>query len=164
MEIEPDKPESQPVPQGSPATYAQPAPLPEPVAQAPAQQPQYQAPPAPQPQYTAQPQTGPMAIQYRNPILWAALFFVPFVNFIVLLYWIYKTSEEIKSLGGQIPTIILVFLPIVSIYFLYKYAVEYARCVLRKDEWIVPFLMFFFPPIAIYVIQTELNKLAQKPA
>ncbi len=152
---------STPIPQQPAQPVQQPTPEPQPVQQPiPEPQPAYQPPAQP-----VQAPSGPVAIQSRNPIMWAILsLIIPFA----ILYWFYKTAEEIKSKGGQIPTILIMLVPLVgSLYFMFKYAKEFARCIKGSEEWIMTFLSFFIAPLGVYLVQTELNKLSpgkpQKP-
>ena len=147
----------QPVQQVTPTSQpVQNTATPQPVQNRPTQQPiqpAYQPPTQP-----VQAPMSPVTIQYRNPILWVILSLViPFGIF----YWLYKTGEEIKSKGGQIPHILIVLVPLVgSLYYFYKYSQEFARCINGSEEWIMTFLSFFIAPIGIYLVQTELNKLS----
>ena len=79
------------------------------------------------------------------------------------IYWIWKTKDEINSLGASIPTMLLILIPFIGgLYFMWKYCEAYAKFV-KKDEsaaLLVFLLWLFIAPIAQYLIQTELNKLA----
>jgi heme/copper-type cytochrome/quinol oxidase subunit 4 len=60
-----------------------------------------------------------MALQERNILLVYILSFVTVG--IYFIYWLYKTKNELKELGANIPSFILFFIPIANIYWLYKY-------------------------------------------
>jgi len=99
-------------------------------------------------------------IKRRNPFVVILLSFITLG--IYYLYWAWQTKREINSLGAQIPTTILFLIPIVNWYWMWKYCEGYAKYV-KKDEnaGLMTFLAFFVLfPIAEYLVQTELNKLA----
>jgi len=89
----------------------------------------------------------------------AALTFVLFALYIY--YWFYKTKQEINSLGADIPSFILIFIPIVNFFWFYKYAQGVVKFLKKGDG---PVLWFFFTlflmPIAAYFIQKKLNSYA----
>jgi hypothetical protein len=80
---------------------------------------------------------------------------------IYLLYWVYATKHEINNLGGKIPSFIFALLPLVHFYFYYCYARDFVNYVRRDTDqtsiWLYFFLFVFFPVIAPFVIQHELN-------
>ena len=101
-------------------------------------------------------------VKERNPVLVAVLGLVTFG--IYAIYWLYSTKKEMVGLGAQIPTFFLIIIPIVNIYWIYKYSMGAAQVAKKKDNsgliyfilWIIIF------PVAMYLIQTELNKRAGK--
>src|SRR3989344_6278654 len=59
-------------------------------------------------------------MQKRNPIAVALL---PFVTFgIYSIYWLVKTKGEMNSLGAKIPTAWLIIVPLVNIWWMWKYS------------------------------------------
>ncbi len=81
------------------------------------------------------------------------------------LYWWYKTKNEINSIGGTIPPYWFSFLPILRLYFDFRYAQDFVRFV-RQDndaviEWGYFFLILFMPFLRIFIIQYDLNKYAK---
>ncbi len=98
-------------------------------------------------------------IKRRNPVLVLILAFITFG--IYQLYWYVKTKNEINSLGAEIPTAWLIIIPVVCIYWLYKYAEGFSKYVKKDDSTIMWFVLLFFTgPIAMALIQNELNKMA----
>lgn len=95
------------------------------------------------------------------------LFFVGFMTVftfgIYLLYWTYKTKEEINSHGGNIPTFLAFFIPFVNFYFMYCYAKSFVEVILKnKDD--VPSIVIYTAglicayPLTMLFVQYELNK------
>lgn len=84
---------------------------------------------------------------------------------IYYLYWTYQTKEEINSLGGKIPTFILMFIPFVNIYFHYKYADSFVSVVEKKSNdtnsvAVTTLLLVFLPIVGILIVQNSLNKIS----
>ncbi|MET0932328.1 MAG: DUF4234 domain-containing protein [Mycetocola sp.] len=53
----------------------------------------------------------------------AAVFFLPLITFgIYWIVWLAKTRGELKSQGAAVPTTWLVIVPVVSIWWLWKFA------------------------------------------
>jgi hypothetical protein len=74
------------------------------------------------------------------------------------IYWLVKTKGELNELGAEIPTAWLVIIPFVNIYWLYKYAVGFAK-VNGDDHALIWFIVFLFLNIAMpAIVQIELNK------
>jgi len=98
-------------------------------------------------------------IKERNPIMVIILMMCTFG--IYGIYWIFVTSKELQELGAELPSIILVFIPIANIYYLYVYLKEWHRVVNYEQDFMMVLLIYFvFSPLAIYWVQTELNKKA----
>ena len=100
-------------------------------------------------------------VKQRNPALVAILGLITFG--IYALYWLYSTKKELVEKGAQIPTFILIIIPIANIYWLYKYSVGAAQVLRKKDNtglvWFILFLIIF--PVGMYLVQKELNTLAK---
>ncbi|MEN9561017.1 MAG: hypothetical protein RIQ56_290 [Candidatus Parcubacteria bacterium] len=98
-----------------------------------------------------------MAIKHRSPV---AIIIFSFITFgIYALYWAVKTKEEINSLGAQIPTAWLIIIPIVNLYFFYKYAEGFAVYVKKDNTPLLWFLLYLvIAPVAMIFVQIELNK------
>src|SRR5262245_49790393 len=102
----------------------------------------------------------PMKIKHRSPV---AIIILTIVTFgIYGLYWFVKTKGEINSLGAQIPTALLIIVPIANIYFVYKYSEGFATYVMKDKNTILWFLLYLVvAPVAMILVQIELNKLAR---
>ncbi len=99
-------------------------------------------------------------VEKRNPLVVVVLSLVTLGLY--GLYWIYKTKEEINSLGGTIPSFILAIIPLVNIYFMWRYCEEFTKHVKKDESPILYFLLWIVIfPVAQYLIQSELNKLAK---
>ena len=95
----------------------------------------------------------------RNILLVYILGFVTFG--IYFLYWLYKTKNELNELGANIPSFILALIPIVNIFWLYKYTEGWAY-VTKKDNAIIYFILFFLVNIIMpYIVQRDLNEIAR---
>jgi len=99
-------------------------------------------------------------IKKRNP---AFVIIFSIITFgIYGIYWAVKTKNEINSLGADIPTALLLIIPIANFYFWYKYADGFSTYVKKDNKGILWFLLYFFlPPVAIIIFQVELNNLAK---
>lgn len=99
-------------------------------------------------------------VDKRNPWLWLVLSFVTFG--IGAIYWMVKTKTEINSLGAKIPTAWFLIIPLVNFYWMYKYAEGFATYVKKGESAILWFILFaLFGPIALLLVQMELNKKAK---
>jgi hypothetical protein len=100
-----------------------------------------------------------MPPQERNILLVYILSFVTLGIYFV--YWLYKTKNELNELGANIPSFILFFIPIVNIFWLYKYTEGWAH-VTKKDNVIIYFIVFLFVNIIMpYLVQKDLNEIAR---
>jgi hypothetical protein len=92
----------------------------------------------------------------------ALVYLLGFITFgIYAIYWYIKTKDDMNEMGAKVPTGILLFIPLVQLFWLYKYAEAYAT-VLKKDNntvlWALLFIFVGF--ITPFMVQSELNKLA----
>jgi len=101
-----------------------------------------------------------MPIQKRNLLVVYLLGFITLG--IYFLYWYYATKEEMNEMGADIPTAILLIIPIANLYFLYKYCEAFATKIKKDNNTILWFLLAMFVGVVIpAVVQSELNKLAK---
>lgn len=79
------------------------------------------------------------------------------------LYWLHSTKEEMNNeLGADIPTSILLIIPIANIYWMYRYAEAFSEKVKEDDNAVLWALLFILVGIVIpALVQSELNKLAE---
>lgn len=97
-------------------------------------------------------------MQKRNPITVALLILVTFGIYGIV--WQVKTKEEMKSMGADIPTAWLLIVPIVNIYWLWKYSVGVDKVTNGKISAILSFLlMYLLGFIGAAIIQDSFNNL-----
>jgi hypothetical protein len=85
---------------------------------------------------------------------------------IYAVYWFYITAQEMKHYTRKYDTepvllTILMFIPLVQIYAMYKYSELYELT--SRDQlnrWILFLLWLVFPPAVWFIVQSELNDLA----
>ncbi|MCK5040016.1 MAG: DUF4234 domain-containing protein [Candidatus Aenigmarchaeota archaeon] len=77
------------------------------------------------------------------------------------IYWTISTKTEMNELGAEIPTAWLMIIPIVNLYWLYKYCEGFATKVKKDNNTVLWFVVYLFIGIVMpFIIQSELNKLA----
>ncbi len=100
-----------------------------------------------------------VTIQKRD--LFTVALLMLFTLGIYFIYWAVKTKGELCSMGADIPTAWLLIIPVVNFYFWYKYADAFTTFVKKGSDPIGYFLLMAFIPFAgVFVVQSELNKLA----
>lgn len=83
------------------------------------------------------------------------------------IYWFAKTRGEMNAKGADVPTTWLIIIPIVSIYYLYKYSMGVEKVTGAKMNGVVAFIILWFLTIVgMLIVQNEFNALAggTKPA
>lgn len=75
------------------------------------------------------------------------------------LYWIVKTKLELNKAGAHIPTAWLIIIPLINIYFLYKFAEGFCQVVLHDKTRTVTYfiLIFLLPFIGALIYQSDIN-------
>lgn len=67
------------------------------------------------------------------------------------IYWSVITKREINQAGGKVPNAFLMIIPLINIYFWYRYAQNYVSLVKKNNEerelWVY-FLICYLPTIA----------------
>ncbi len=99
-------------------------------------------------------------VKNRNPIL--VIIFSIITLGIYGIYWLYSTKKEMNELGAGIPTLWLIIIPLVNIYWLYKYSMGTAKVAKKEDSMgLIYFILWIvFSPVSMILTQIELNKLA----
>lgn len=97
--------------------------------------------------------------KHRSPV---AIIILSIVTFgIYALYWVVKTKGEINAMGAKIPTAWLIIIPVVNLYFFYRYAEGFSIFVKKDNIPVLWFLLYLvIAPVAMILIQIELNKYA----
>lgn len=98
----------------------------------------------------------------RNPIVVLALFCITFG--IYPLIWFFQTSNEMTNMGAELPTPWLMFVPIVNLYFLWKWAEGVEKVTNGEQQAIMTLVVLFvFSPVGAFLVQQKFNAIA-KPA
>ncbi len=104
-----------------------------------------------------------MAVKKRDPVFVVVVSFI--TAYIYGLYWFYKTREELNELvkGTTSPLLwtIGLFVPFVNLYVLWKYCEDLQSASKGRDKVIMFLAWIVFMPVAQWLIQEELNKLAK---
>ena len=84
---------------------------------------------------------------------------------IYFLYWVINSKQEInENFDAKIPTCWLIIIPIVNIYWLYRYAEAFSLHVKKDDSPIFWALLFILISIITpALVQIELNEFAHHP-
>lgn len=107
----------------------------------------------------------PAGIRRRNPLLIIILSALTFG--IYFFYWYLSTTNELRKATDCAPDpllMLLFFLPFLNIFFFYYYGWKYSRAIHQLTGYDVMSLLaawIFFPPVAIYLSQKELNTKAE---
>lgn len=96
----------------------------------------------------------------RNPL---AVFLLPFVTFgIYGLYWLVKTKGEMNSKGATIPTAWLIIVPLVNIWWYWKYSEGVEQVTGGKLSGVLAFiLLFLLGTIGAAIVQDSFNKVGE---
>jgi hypothetical protein len=81
---------------------------------------------------------------------------------IYAVVWAVKTKGEMNALGAQIPTAWLLIIPLVNIWWLWKYAEGVEDVSKGKMSGALAFvLLFLLGPIGMAILQSTFNGLAR---
>lgn len=92
-----------------------------------------------------------------------AVIFLPFITFgIYALYWFVKTKGELNNKGAEIPTAILIIVPLVNIYWMWKYFEGAEKVTGGKTNGILMFVLALFVTslIPMALCQDAYNKIS----
>lgn len=94
----------------------------------------------------------------RSPL---AVFFLPMITFgIYGLVWYVKTKGEMKAKGAEIPSAILLIVPIANLIWLWKYAKGVEKVTIGSSSAGGTLcLLLFLGPIGMAIIQSAFNKI-----
>jgi len=80
------------------------------------------------------------------------------------LYWLVKTKLEMNRQGAQIPTAWLLIVPIVNIYWIWKYCEGVETVTERQMSGPVAFLLLWLlGVIGVAILQIQFNKVPEQP-
>jgi len=93
----------------------------------------------------------------RSPI---AVLLLPLITFgIYALYWMVSTKIEMNAKGANIPTAWLIIIPLVNLWWLWKYAAGVEKVTGGKTSGAVAFiLLFLLGVIGAAIVQASFNK------
>lgn len=95
-------------------------------------------------------------MQKRSPIAVVLLSFVTFG--IYAIYWQVKTKGEMNALGAEIPTAWLIIVPLVNIWWLWKYSEGVEKVTGGKLSGVLAFiLLWVLGPIGAAIVQDSFN-------
>lgn len=98
----------------------------------------------------------------RHPVSTILLTIVTFG--IYELFWLVRTKTEMNSIGAEIPTALLLLIPLANIYWIWRFCCGVEHVTDRRMTAAVAFLLYFFLNIiGGAIIQSELNKVANQP-
>jgi len=98
-------------------------------------------------------------VEKRNPIMVLILMVITFG--IYGLVWMVKTKNEINELGANIPTAWFIIIPILNIYWSWKYCEGFANVTQKMDAIVLFLINIVFYPALVWVVQSGLNEKAQ---
>lgn len=82
---------------------------------------------------------------------------------IYAIVWMVKTKNEMNNQGANIPTAWLMIVPVVSIYWMWKYSAGVEHVTRGKQSQVIAFiLMFVLGVIGMAIIQDAFNKVADQ--
>lgn len=99
----------------------------------------------------------------RSPI---AVLLLPFVTFgIYSIYWMVKTKIEMNEKGASIPTAWLIIVPIVNIWWYWKYSEAVGNITKEEISGVIAFiLLLLLGSIGQAIIQNSFNKVVVEAA
>lgn len=97
----------------------------------------------------------------RSPILVLVLSIITFG--IYALVWYVITKGEMNRRGARIPTALLIIIPLVNIYWMWKFCEGVGHVTKERMSGPVAFLMvFFLSVIGMAIVQSSLNNVPRK--
>ncbi len=98
-------------------------------------------------------------MQHRNPIMVILLSIITLGIYYII--WLVTTKNRMNTKGAQIPTAWLLIIPLVNIYWLWKFSEGVELVTNRGMQTVVAFLLLWLlDMIGAAIVQNELNKVA----
>ncbi len=92
----------------------------------------------------------------RNP--WAVLGLSIITIGIYYIYWLVQTKKDMVNQGADIPTAWMIIIPLVNIYWLWKFSQGIGHVTKQKTDPLVAFLVLFLIDfIGGAIMQYEIN-------
>jgi hypothetical protein len=80
------------------------------------------------------------------------------------LFWLVKTKDEMNERGASVPTAILLIVPLVNLYWMWKYAEGVEIVTDRRMSGPVAFLvLWLLGIIGMAILQSEYNRVEALP-
>lgn len=98
-------------------------------------------------------------VEQRNPLMVLILMVITFG--IYGLVWMVKTKNEMNELGADIPTAWFIIIPVLNIYWIWKYCEGFANVTQKMDAIVLFLIDIIFYPAFVWVVQSGLNEKAQ---
>ena len=104
-------------------------------------------------------------VKSRNMFVQIFIFIITFG--IYGIYWFYQTGKELKSVAKDENAspgfwTILLFVPLAAVYSYYKYSALFSQVSSEKsNKWIVFILWLVFSPAVWFLVQKDLNEVAE---
>lgn len=93
----------------------------------------------------------------RNPIMVLILGCVTLG--IYNLIWFWQTCSELNAKGATVPNPILLFIPIVGIFWLWKYSEGVEKVTAGAQTGVMAFILFWFVnPVGMFLTQQKYNE------
>lgn len=93
----------------------------------------------------------------KNPFVVFLLTCVTF--FIYAIVWYVKSGREMRAKGADVPTAWLMIIPIVGLYWFWKWCAGVGKVTQGSMHGLVAaILVFFLGPIGMAIIQSQFNK------
>lgn len=98
-------------------------------------------------------------IKHKNIFVVYSMMFLTFGIYPIV--WSVKSKRDMNALGANIPSTWLMLLPMVNIYWLYRYCEGFAQNVAKDNATVKWFCVhMFFGIVTPYIIQSKLNEFA----
>ena len=98
-------------------------------------------------------------MQHRDPIMVILLSIITFG--IYYLVWLVTTKNQMNTKGAQIPTAWLLIIPLVNIWWYWRFCEGVELVTNKGTQTVIAFLLLWLLGIiGIAIIQNELNKVA----
>jgi len=98
----------------------------------------------------------------RSLILMVVLSVVTFG--IYPLFWIISVKSDMEAEGAEVPSSLLLFIPIANLYYLAKWCGGFERLTRgRTSPWVAFLLLVGLGMIGMLILQYEINKTVDEP-
>ncbi|MCK4896783.1 MAG: DUF4234 domain-containing protein [Candidatus Heimdallarchaeota archaeon] len=95
-------------------------------------------------------------VRKRNPLLVLILIIITFG--VYGLVWIVKTKNEMNELGAKILTAWFIIIPILQIYWFWRYCESFSNVTQKIDAVVLFLIAIIFYPAFVWIVQSGLNE------